>query len=66
MERVIAQMRRMSYGLAPDDEGVNDVAGPRLWFEAPPETCTNCLVRPLSQRYQEGSVRRIQGARCSP
>ena len=29
MERVIAQMRRMSYGLAPDDEGVNDVAGPR-------------------------------------
>jgi L-fuculose-phosphate aldolase len=29
MERVIEQMRRMSYGLAPDAEGVNDVARPR-------------------------------------
>jgi L-fuculose-phosphate aldolase len=29
MERVIAQMRRMSYGQAPDGEGVNDVARPR-------------------------------------
>ncbi|MNL89973.1 hypothetical protein D3C87_2206520 [compost metagenome] len=30
MERVIAQMRRMSYGQAPDDEGVNDIARPRV------------------------------------
>jgi L-fuculose-phosphate aldolase len=30
MERVIAQMRRMSYGQAPDPEGVNDVARPRV------------------------------------
>ncbi|WEX75656.1 class II aldolase/adducin family protein [Sinorhizobium numidicum] len=29
MERVIAQMRRMSYGQAPDGEGVNDIARPR-------------------------------------
>jgi L-fuculose-phosphate aldolase len=29
MERVIAQMKRMSYGQAPDPEGVNDVARPR-------------------------------------
>jgi len=29
MERVIEQMRRMSYGQAPDAEGVNDVARPR-------------------------------------
>ncbi|CAM5541052.1 5-(methylthio)ribulose-1-phosphate aldolase [Aquamicrobium terrae] len=29
MERVIGQMRRMSYGLAPDAEGINDVARPR-------------------------------------
>lgn len=29
MERVIGQMRRMSYGLAPDAEGVNDIARPR-------------------------------------
>ncbi|MEP7456535.1 class II aldolase/adducin family protein [Phyllobacterium sp. SB3] len=29
MERVIGQMRRMSYGYAPDEEGVNDVARPR-------------------------------------
>lgn len=29
MERVIAQMKRMSYGLAPDPEGTNDVAKPR-------------------------------------
>lgn len=29
MERVIEQMRRMSYGLAPDAEGTNDVARPR-------------------------------------
>lgn len=29
MERVIGQMKRMSYGLAPDGEGVNDVARPR-------------------------------------
>jgi L-fuculose-phosphate aldolase len=29
MERVIAQMKRMSYGLAPDPEGTNDAARPR-------------------------------------
>ena len=29
MERVIAQMKRMSYGLAPDAEGTNDAARPR-------------------------------------
>ena len=29
MERVIAQMKRMSYGQAPDPEGINDVARPR-------------------------------------
>jgi L-fuculose-phosphate aldolase len=29
MERVIAQMKRMSYGLAPDADGVNDSAKPR-------------------------------------
>nr|WP_181706428.1 class II aldolase/adducin family protein [Chthonobacter rhizosphaerae] len=29
MERVIAQMKRMSYGLAPDPDGTNDVARPR-------------------------------------
>lgn len=29
MVRVIAQMKRMSYGLAPDAEGTNDVARPR-------------------------------------
>lgn len=29
MERVIGQMKRMSYGLAPDAEGTNDVARPR-------------------------------------
>lgn len=29
MERVIEQMRRMSYGLAPDAEGTNDLARPR-------------------------------------
>ena len=29
MERVIAQMKRMSYGLAPEPEGSNDVARPR-------------------------------------
>ncbi|WP_341878443.1 class II aldolase/adducin family protein (plasmid) [Aminobacter sp. P9b] len=29
MARVIEQMRRMSYGLAPDAEGTNDVARPR-------------------------------------
>jgi L-fuculose-phosphate aldolase len=29
MERVIAQMRRMSYGLGPEAEGSNDVARPR-------------------------------------
>ena len=29
MDRVIAQMRRMSYGLGPEGEGVNDVARPR-------------------------------------
>ncbi|MFZ2103063.1 MAG: class II aldolase/adducin family protein, partial [Oricola sp.] len=29
MERVIAQMRRMSYGFSPDEDGVNDVARPR-------------------------------------
>lgn len=29
MERVIAQMRRMSYGQAPEPEGVNDIARPR-------------------------------------
>lgn len=29
MERVIEQMRRMSYGLAPDAEGTNDIARPR-------------------------------------
>jgi L-fuculose-phosphate aldolase len=29
MERVIAQMKRMSYGHAPDPEGINDVARPR-------------------------------------
>lgn len=29
MERVIAQMRRMSYGLGPEPEGSNDVARPR-------------------------------------
>ncbi len=28
MQRVIAQMKRMSYGLAPDLEGVNDIAVP--------------------------------------
>jgi L-fuculose-phosphate aldolase len=30
MERVIAQMRQMSYGLAPDPEGTNDMARPRV------------------------------------
>ncbi|AUG55626.1 class II aldolase/adducin family protein [Thalassospira marina] len=29
MERVIEQMRRMSYGHAPDAEGINDIARPR-------------------------------------
>lgn len=29
MERVIAQMRRMSYGLGPEEEGANDIARPR-------------------------------------
>ncbi|WEX08686.1 class II aldolase/adducin family protein [Chelativorans sp. AA-79] len=29
MERVIEQMRRMSYGLAPDADGINDIARPR-------------------------------------
>lgn len=29
MERVIAQMKRMSYGLGPEEEGANDVARPR-------------------------------------
>ena len=29
MDRVIAQMKRMSYGHAPDPEGINDVARPR-------------------------------------
>jgi len=29
MERVLAQMRRMSYGLGPEAEGSNDVARPR-------------------------------------
>jgi Ribulose-5-phosphate 4-epimerase and related epimerases and aldolases len=29
MERVIAQMKRMSYGLGPEPEGANDVARPR-------------------------------------
>ncbi|MCX7889940.1 MAG: class II aldolase/adducin family protein [Rhodobacteraceae bacterium] len=29
MERVIAQMKRMSYGLGPEPEGTNDVARPR-------------------------------------
>jgi L-fuculose-phosphate aldolase len=29
MARVIEQMRRMSYGQAPDPEGANDVARPR-------------------------------------
>lgn len=29
MERVLDQMRRMSYGQAPDAEGVNDIARPR-------------------------------------
>jgi len=29
MDRVIAQMRKMSYGQAPDAEGVNDLARPR-------------------------------------
>lgn len=29
MERVIGQMKRMSYGLAPDPDGTNDVARPR-------------------------------------
>lgn len=29
MERVIEQMRRMSYGLGPEPEGTNDVARPR-------------------------------------
>ncbi len=29
MERVIAQMTRMSYGLGPEEEGSNDVARPR-------------------------------------
>lgn len=29
MARVIAQMRRMSYGLGPEEEGSNDVARPR-------------------------------------
>jgi L-fuculose-phosphate aldolase len=29
MERVIAQMKRMSYGQGPEGEGVNDVARPR-------------------------------------
>lgn len=29
MERVLEQMRRMSYGLAPDADGVNDVARPK-------------------------------------
>lgn len=29
MERVIEQMRKMSYGLAPDPEGANDLARPR-------------------------------------
>ena len=30
MERVIAQMQRMSYGLAPDPDGTNDMARPRV------------------------------------
>jgi L-fuculose-phosphate aldolase len=29
MARVIEQMRRMSYGQAPDLDGINDVARPR-------------------------------------
>ncbi len=29
MERVIAQMKRMSYGFGPDPEGTNDIAKPR-------------------------------------
>jgi L-fuculose-phosphate aldolase len=29
MDRVIEQMRKMSYGQAPDAEGINDVARPR-------------------------------------
>ena len=29
MERVIAQMTRMSYGLGPEEEGANDIARPR-------------------------------------
>jgi L-fuculose-phosphate aldolase len=29
MERVIAQMTRMSYGLGPEEEGANDIASPR-------------------------------------
>jgi L-fuculose-phosphate aldolase len=29
MDRVIAQMQRMSYGLGPEEEGANDVARPR-------------------------------------
>lgn len=29
MDRVIAQMKRMSYGLGPEGDGVNDVARPR-------------------------------------
>ena len=29
MARVIEQMRKMSYGQAPDAEGINDLARPR-------------------------------------
>ena len=29
MGRVISQMKRMSYGLGPEEEGSNDVARPR-------------------------------------
>jgi L-fuculose-phosphate aldolase len=29
MERVIGQMKRMSYGLGPEEEGANDIARPR-------------------------------------
>lgn len=34
MERVIAQMQRMSYGLGPEPEGSNDVARPRARADA--------------------------------
>lgn len=29
MERVLAQMKRMSYGMGPEEEGANDIARPR-------------------------------------